>query len=168
MIQDSSQHATVELSMRQNIRRRSKLTPPHRSTVPTKKSIDSPKEESIDSSPGVWENDYYNPTMAAHTRDTMHTKKYDEDYEEERAIEYRAILDEEDRLLHHSSWKMNAPSIDRTISTSMDTHLHQTSRQRASTDIAYYPSIDTRVNREREGDYSIGSWADDQNHESYA
>ncbi|KAG5388423.1 hypothetical protein IGI04_029964 [Brassica rapa subsp. trilocularis] len=133
-----------------------------------KKSIDIPKEESIDSSPGDWENDYYNPTLAAHTRDTIHTEEYDEDYEEERAIEYKAILDEEDRILHHSSWKRNAPSIDRTVSTSIDTHPYQTSRQRASTDIAYYPSIVTRVDRPREGDYSIGSWADDHHHESYA
>ncbi|KAF2596979.1 hypothetical protein F2Q68_00010078 [Brassica cretica] len=49
------------------------------------KSIDSPKGESVDSSPCDWENDYYNPIMATHTRDTMHTKDYDEDYEEERA-----------------------------------------------------------------------------------
>ena len=124
------------------------------------KSIDSPKEESVDSSPGDWENDYYNPTMAAHTRHTMHT--------EERAIEYKAILDEEDRLLHHSSWKTNAPSINRNVSTSIDTHFHQTSRKRASTDIAYYPSIDTNVDCAREGDYSIGSWVDDHHHESYA
>ncbi|KAF3568074.1 hypothetical protein DY000_02014855 [Brassica cretica] len=48
----------------------------------------------------------------------MHTEEYDEDYEEERAIEYRAILDEEDRLLHHSSWKRNAPSIDRSTEQS--------------------------------------------------
>ncbi|KAF3594884.1 hypothetical protein DY000_02023992 [Brassica cretica] len=96
-----------------------------------------PKEESVDSSPEDWENDYYNPTMAAHTRHTMHTEE-------------------------------NAPSIDRTVSPSMDTHLHQTSRKRASTDIAYYPSIDTGVNRVREEDYSIGSWADDHHHESYA
>ncbi|KAF2565852.1 hypothetical protein F2Q68_00025572 [Brassica cretica] len=88
------------------------------------KSIDIPKEESINSSPGDWENDYYNPTMAANTTDTMHTKEYDEDYEEERAIEYKAILDEEDRLLHHSSWKRNVPSIDRTVSTSIDIRLH--------------------------------------------
>ena len=58
---------------------------------------------------------YYNPTMAAHTIDTIHTEEYDEDYEEERAIEYKAILDEKDRLLHHSSWKRNAPSIDITV-----------------------------------------------------
>ena len=133
-----------------------------------KKSMDIPKEESVDSSPGDWENDYYNPTLAAHTRDTFHTEEYDEDYKEERAIEYRAILDEEDRILHHSSWKRNAPSIDRTISTSIDTHPYQTSQQRASTDIAYYLSIDTRVDRPREGDYSIGNWADDHHHESYA
>ncbi|KAF2556626.1 hypothetical protein F2Q68_00016853 [Brassica cretica] len=88
------------------------------------KSIDIPKDESVDSNPKDWENDYYNPTMAAHT---MHTEEYDEDYEEEQAIKYKVILDEEDRLLHHSSWKRNAPSIDRTISTSIDTHLHQTS-----------------------------------------
>ncbi|KAF3506261.1 hypothetical protein F2Q69_00006543 [Brassica cretica] len=109
-----------------------------------------------------------NPTMVAHTRDNMHTEEYDEDYEEERAIEYRAILDEEDRFLHHSSWKRNAPSIDKTISTSIDTHPHQTSRQRASTEIAYYPLIDTGVDRVREGYYSIGCWADDHHHESYA
>ncbi|KAF3609707.1 hypothetical protein DY000_02049127 [Brassica cretica] len=98
--------------------------------------------------PSDWENDYYNPTMAAHTRDTMHTEKYDEDYEEEQNIKYRAILDEEDRLLHHSSWKRNAPSIDRTVSPSIDNHLHQTSQKRASTDIAYYPSIDSGVDLE--------------------
>ncbi|KAF3554220.1 hypothetical protein F2Q69_00012900 [Brassica cretica] len=113
-----------------------------------KKSIDSPKDESVDRNPGDWENDYYNPTIAAHTRDTLHTKEYEEDYEEERAIEYRAILDEEDRLLHHSSWKRNAPSIDKTVSTSIDTHLHQTCRKRAS--------INTGVDRAREGEYSIG------------
>ncbi|KAF3561728.1 hypothetical protein DY000_02016153 [Brassica cretica] len=106
--------------------------------------------------------------MAAHTRDTMHTEEYDEDYKEERAIEYSAILDEEDRLLHHSSWKRNAPSIGRTVSPSIDTHLHQTSQKRASTDIAYYPSIDTGVDRAREGDYSIGNWEDNHHHESYA
>ena len=106
--------------------------------------------------------------MAAYTRHNMHTKEYDEDYEEERATEYRAILDEEDKLLHHSSWKRNTESIDRTVSPSIDTHLHQTSRKRASTDIAYYPSINTGVDRAREGDYSIGSWADDHYHESYA
>ncbi|KAF3497981.1 hypothetical protein DY000_02053308 [Brassica cretica] len=91
-----------------------------RPTLPTdfpRKSIDIHKEESIDSSPGNWENDYYNPTMAVHTatptKDTLHTEEYDEDYEEERATEYRGI-------------------------------------------------------RTKEGDYSIGSWADDHYHESYA
>ena len=83
----------------------------------------------------------------------MHTEEYDEDYEEERAIEHRAILDEEDRLLHHSSWKKKAPSIDRNVSTSIDINV-KTSRKRASTDIAYYPSIDTNVDYTREGDYS--------------
>ncbi|KAF3526138.1 hypothetical protein F2Q69_00047788 [Brassica cretica] len=94
--------------------------------------------------------------------------EYDEDYDEERAAEYRAILVEEDKLLHHSSWKRNAPSIDKTVSTSIDTQPHQRNRKRASTDIAYYPSIDTGVDHVREGDYSIGSWADDHHHESYA
>ncbi|KAF2581010.1 hypothetical protein F2Q68_00005114 [Brassica cretica] len=37
-----------------------------------------------------------------------------------------------------------------------------------STDIAYYPSIDNNVDATRDGDYSIGSWADDRHHESYA
>ena len=58
--------------------------------------------------------------------------------------------------------------LDRTVSTSIDTHLHQTSRKWASTNIAYYPSIDTGVDHVREGDYSIASWADDHHHESYA
>ena len=131
-------------------------------------SFDIPKEESIDNSLGDWENNYYNPTMVAHTRDTMHTEEHDEDYEVERAIEYIVILDEEDRLIHHSSWKETAPLIDRTVSTSIDTHPHQTSQKRASTDNVYYPSIDTGVDHVREGDYSIGSWADDHYHESYA
>ncbi|KAF3583422.1 hypothetical protein F2Q69_00030553 [Brassica cretica] len=30
------------------------------------------------------------------------------------------------------------------------------------------PSINTEVDRVREGDYSIGSWADNHHHESYA
>ncbi|KAF2577678.1 hypothetical protein F2Q68_00004684 [Brassica cretica] len=38
----------------------------------------------------------------------------------------------------------------------------------ASTDIAYHPSTDTNVDATRDGDYSIGSWADDRHHESYA
>ncbi|KAF2565161.1 hypothetical protein F2Q70_00016896 [Brassica cretica] len=112
------------------------------------KSTDTLKKESVDSSPNDWENDYYNPTMAAHTKDTMHTEEYDEYYEKERAIEYKAT--------------------DITVSTSIDTHPRQTSQKRASTDIAYFPSIDTGVDRVREGDYSIGSWADDHHHESYA
>ncbi|KAF3509458.1 hypothetical protein F2Q69_00006604 [Brassica cretica] len=130
-------------------------------------------EESIDSSPDDWENDYYNPTLAVHTatplvRATLHTKEYDEDYEEERAIEYRGIRTEEDRLLHHSYRIRNATSIDRTILTSIDTHHPQTNRKRSSTDIAYYTLIDDGVDRAQEGDYSIGSWADDLYHESYA
>ncbi|KAF3544298.1 hypothetical protein DY000_02006833 [Brassica cretica] len=98
----------------------------------------------------------------------MHTEEYDEDYEDERATEYKAILDEEDTLLHHSSWKRNAPSIDIPGSPSIDTQPPQRNRKCASTDIANYSSIDAEVNRVREGDYSIGSWADDHHHESFA
>ncbi|KAF3601035.1 hypothetical protein F2Q69_00036600 [Brassica cretica] len=132
------------------------------------KSTDIPGEESVDSSPEDWENDYYNPTVEAYTRHNIHTEEYDEDYEEEQAADYRAILDEEDKILHHSSWKKNAPSIDGTISTSIDTQAHHTNRKRSSTDIAYHPSIDTGVDRVREGDHSIGNWADDYHHASYA
>ncbi|KAF3591301.1 hypothetical protein DY000_02021983 [Brassica cretica] len=128
-------------------------------------STDTPKEESVDSSPEEWENDYYNPIMGTHN---MHMEEYDEDYEEERAIEQRANLDEEDRHLHHSSWKKKSPSIDRNDSTSIDTQPHQPSHLRASTDIAYYPSIDTNVDATRYKDYLIGSWADDRHHESYS
>ncbi|KAF3506481.1 hypothetical protein F2Q69_00005835 [Brassica cretica] len=78
------------------------------------KSTDGAEEDSVDCNQGEWENDYYNPTAAAHN---MHTEEYDEDYKEERAIEQRAILDEEDRLLHHSSWKKKLPSIDRNMNS---------------------------------------------------
>ncbi|KAF3552461.1 hypothetical protein DY000_02006890 [Brassica cretica] len=102
------------------------------------------------------------------TRQLLHTEEYDEDYADERATEYKAILDKEDTLLHHSSWKRNAPSIDIPGSPSIDTQPHQRNRKRASTDIANYSSIDAEVNRMREGDYSTGSWPDDHHHESYA
>ncbi|KAF3575225.1 hypothetical protein F2Q69_00059807 [Brassica cretica] len=128
-------------------------------------STDTPKEESVDSSPDNWENAYYMPTMATHT---MHTEAYDEDYEEERAIEQRATLDEEDRLLHHSSWKRKSPSIDNNGSTSIDTQPQQPIHLRESTDNAYFPSIDINVDATRDVDYSIGSWADNRYHESYA
>ncbi|KAF3602781.1 hypothetical protein F2Q69_00036373 [Brassica cretica] len=100
------------------------------------------------------------PTISAYTRQHMHTEEYDEDYEDERATEYKAILDEEDTLLHHSTWKSNATLIDIPGSPSIDTQPPQRNRKRASTD--------AEVNRVREGDYSIGSWADDHHHESYA
>jgi len=45
------------------------------------------QEESVDSRPDDWENDYYNPTIAAYSRQHMHTEEYDEDYEDERATE---------------------------------------------------------------------------------
>ncbi|KAF3534521.1 hypothetical protein DY000_02042086 [Brassica cretica] len=38
----------------------------------------------------------------------------------------------------------------------------------ASTDTAYYKSVDTNFNRVRDGDYSIGSLADEHHHESFA
>ncbi|KAF2597359.1 hypothetical protein F2Q68_00011237 [Brassica cretica] len=128
------------------------------------KSTEIPHEESVDSRPDDWENDYNNPVIVAYTRQHMHTEEYDEDYEEERATEYRAIHDEEDKLLHHSSWKRNAPSIDMTSWPSINTQPHQRYRKRASTDTAYYKSIDTEVNRAQEGDYSIGSWASEHHH----
>ncbi|WZZ87429.1 hypothetical protein YC2023_116008 [Brassica napus] len=98
----------------------------------------------------------------------MHTDEYDEDFEEERAIEYRAFLHEEDKLFHHSSWKRNAPLFDMTSLPSIDTQPQQRCRKRASTDTAYYKSVDTDFNRVRDGDYSIGSWVDEHHHESFA
>ncbi|KAF3610385.1 hypothetical protein DY000_02048265 [Brassica cretica] len=67
------------------------------------KSTDAEEEKLVDTCLDEWENDYYNPTIDAYTKQNIHTDTYDEDYEEERAIEYRAIFDEEDKLLHHSS-----------------------------------------------------------------
>ncbi|KAF3514193.1 hypothetical protein F2Q69_00004471 [Brassica cretica] len=162
MIQESLQPATVEMSTKLNIQNQSGLTPQHRSTVVTIN-----REESVDAYPDEWENDYYNPIIAAYTRQKMHTDEYDEDYEEEQAIEYRAIIKEEDKLLHHSSWKRTAPSIDRTSWPSIDTQPQQRCRKRASTDTAYCKPIDTDFNRVRDGDYSIGSWADEHHHKSF-
>ncbi|KAF3507493.1 hypothetical protein F2Q69_00007480 [Brassica cretica] len=133
-----------------------------------RKSTDTHKEELVDTYPDEWENDYNNPTTAAYTKKNMHIDEYDEDYEEERATEYIAILDEEEKLLHHSSWKRNAPSIDMKRSPSIDTQPHQRNRKRTSTDTAYYKSIDTEVNHAREGHYLIGSWANEHHHESFA
>ncbi|KAF2570555.1 hypothetical protein F2Q70_00003023 [Brassica cretica] len=105
------------------------------------KSIDIHKEESIDSSQAIWR-------MTTTIPPWWYTPR----------IPTRDTLHTEE----------NATSIDKNIPTSIDTHHHQTNRKRASTDIAYYPSINTGVDRAREGDYSIGSWADDHYHESYA
>ena len=63
------------------------------------KSTDIPHDESVDSIPDEWENDYYNPTIDAYIRQNMHIDEYDEDYEEERAIEYRAISEHRSKLL---------------------------------------------------------------------
>ncbi|KAF3521336.1 hypothetical protein F2Q69_00047338 [Brassica cretica] len=60
--------------------------------IAQRKSTDTQRKESVDSSLEDWENDYYNPTMAANTRHTMYTEEYDEDYEKERATEYIATL----------------------------------------------------------------------------
>ncbi|KAF3598262.1 hypothetical protein F2Q69_00035400 [Brassica cretica] len=49
---------------------------------------------------------------------------------------------------------------------SIDTQPQQRCRKRASTDTAYYKSVDTDFNCVRDGDYSIGSWADEHHHES--
>ncbi|KAF2555478.1 hypothetical protein F2Q68_00016476 [Brassica cretica] len=89
------------------------------------KSTDADKEESVDTYPDEWENDYYNPAIDAYTRQNMHIDQYDEDFGEERAIEYRAIIEEEDKFLHHSSSKRNAKSIDRTSLPSIDTQPQQ-------------------------------------------
>ncbi|KAF3549998.1 hypothetical protein DY000_02007329 [Brassica cretica] len=106
------------------------------------KSIDNHLEESIDSSPYDWENDYYNPTLAVHTATPS----------------ARATLQTEESVT----------SIDRTVPTSIDTHHNQTNRKRSSTDIAYCTLIDDGVDRAQKGNFSIGSWVDDRYHESYA
>ncbi|KAF3598261.1 hypothetical protein F2Q69_00035401 [Brassica cretica] len=47
------------------------------------KSTDTDKEKSVDTYPDEWENENYNPTIDAYTRQNMHTNEYDEDFEEE-------------------------------------------------------------------------------------
>ncbi|KAF3545100.1 hypothetical protein DY000_02006737 [Brassica cretica] len=74
MIHDSSQHATVRQSTRQS----------------TPQLIDIPKEESIDSSPCDWENDYYNPIMAVHNATPeIRTAMFDEEYRREGILVYK-------------------------------------------------------------------------------
>ncbi|KAF2565784.1 hypothetical protein F2Q68_00025125 [Brassica cretica] len=116
------------------------------------KSTDAAGEESVDSSQREWENDYYNPTMAAHT------EEYDEDYEEERAIEQRSIIDEEDReqrsivdeedrLFHHSSWKKKSPSIDRNCTLNF---INQTAFEHRPTSLTTHRSTLTSTLPETE------------------
>ncbi|KAF2560082.1 hypothetical protein F2Q68_00015808 [Brassica cretica] len=127
-------------------------------------SIDSPSTTAQDD----WPTHCYPSFALEAATSSQHLDEYDEDYEEERATEYQGTRAEEDRLLHHSSRIRNVTSIDRGYTTSIDTHHHQTNRTQASTDIAYYTSIDNEVDHAQEGKYSIGSWADDHYHESYA
>ncbi|KAF2593262.1 hypothetical protein F2Q70_00043557 [Brassica cretica] len=67
----------------------------------------------------------------------------------------------------------NSKSIDTHPVTSIDarhpksTHT-EGDESRASTKTAYYKSVDPDFNRVRDGDYSIGSWADEHHHESFA
>ncbi|KAF2573760.1 hypothetical protein F2Q70_00004015 [Brassica cretica] len=102
-----------------------------------RKLTDADTEKSVDTYPDEWENDYYNHTIAAYTRQEMHTDE-------------------------------NAKSIDMTSLPSIDTQPQQRCRKRASTDTAYYKSIDTEFNHVRDGDYSIGSWVDEHHHKSFA
>ena len=74
----------------------------------------------------------------------------------------------EDKPLHHSSWKRNAPSFDMISLPSIDTQPQQRCQKRVSTDTAYYKSVDTDFNRVRDGDYSIGNCVDEHHHESFA
>ncbi|KAF3555169.1 hypothetical protein F2Q69_00012446 [Brassica cretica] len=60
-------------------------------------------------------------------------------------------------------------AIDRQKRFNIDRHsTSSTKPPSALTDIAYHPSIDTNVDATRDGEYSIGSWADDRHHDSYA
>ena len=61
----------------------------------------------------------------------------------------------------------NATSIDRSYTTSINTHHHQTDCARVSTDTINNISIDNRVDNAQERNYSIGSWEDDRYQESY-
>ncbi|KAG5393309.1 hypothetical protein IGI04_023272 [Brassica rapa subsp. trilocularis] len=72
------------------------------------------------------------------------------------------------KLLHHSSWKRNAPSFDMISLPSIDTQPQQRCQKRVSTDTAYYKSVDTDFNRVRDGDYLIGSCVDEHHHERFA
>ncbi|KAF2550959.1 hypothetical protein F2Q68_00034658 [Brassica cretica] len=144
MIQESLQYAAVELSTRQNTQYRSKLTLQHRSTVSIRYR---PTETKKKWSTVVQKNGRTTTTIPSWQHTTCIRRN---------------------RLLHYSSWKKKSPSIDRNGSTSIDTQPHQPSHLRAPIDIAYYPSIDTNVEATRDRDYSIGSWADDHHHESYA
>ncbi|KAF2579240.1 hypothetical protein F2Q68_00005091 [Brassica cretica] len=55
-------------------------------------------------------------------------------------------------------------------SESIDTHPVPSidKSHQKSTDTTYYKSVNTDFNRVRDGDYSIGSWADEPHHDSFA
>ncbi|KAF3576453.1 hypothetical protein DY000_02030626 [Brassica cretica] len=129
MIHESLQLATVEPSTNLTTRNRSTLIQFHQSIQATRNQPTLTKKNRSTHIQMSGRTTTTTPTIDAYTRQNMHI----DEYEEERAIEYRAILDEE-----------------------------------ASTDTAYYKSIDTDFNRVQDGDYSIGSWADEHHHESFA
>ncbi|KAF2578710.1 hypothetical protein F2Q68_00003673 [Brassica cretica] len=78
----------------------------------------------------------------------------------------------------HRSGRMTTPTHYRRLHQTKDAYrrdklpidrhsTQQRSRKQASTDTAYYKLIDTEFNHVRDGEYSIGSWADEHHHESH-
>ncbi|KAF3560150.1 hypothetical protein F2Q69_00012616 [Brassica cretica] len=104
------------------------------------------------------------------SNDTSHPESTDA--EEEKSVDncpdewennyYNPIIDA------YSKQNMHTDEYDEDYEEEQATEYRAIFDERASTDTAYYKLVDTDVNRSREGNYSIGSWADEHHHESFA
>ena len=96
-------------------------------------AIDSDHENEIDDFPegsiNSWENDYYQPSFDVHNAipskrkmSALEPDEYDEDYREEKIIDYRGLAMEEAGVLKIFHETRGETSIDENIKTSIDTH----------------------------------------------
>uniref|UniRef100_M4FHT0 Uncharacterized protein n=1 Tax=Brassica campestris TaxID=3711 RepID=M4FHT0_BRACM len=98
-----------------------------------------------------------NPKPSEHPQEPVRTPSYDgeDPMEEDRVSTGRTLRRRKEKVVKHLKRGANDKE-------------KENFRKRKSTDTAYDKSIDTDVNHSREGNDSIGSWADEYHHESFA
>ncbi|WZZ88735.1 hypothetical protein YC2023_117314 [Brassica napus] len=174
MIHESLQFATMEMSMKLNIQNRSRLTQQHRSTVVTR---NRPTYHMTNQSIVVQMIGRMTTTTPLLTltqekiciqTSIMKTLRRNEPLSTKPSSTEQSVMRKINSHIIRLGKGMHHRSIDMTSFPLIDTQPKQRCRERASTDTAYYKSVDTDFNRVREGDYSIGSWADEHHHESFA